>query len=62
MHLFAVAGVGKTTLIRKLCEALKTKGLPVTGFYTQECRQNGTRIGFDVVTLDGHRAPLARVG
>jgi nucleoside-triphosphatase len=32
------------------------------GFYTEEVRQGGRRIGFDVVTLDGRRAPLARAG
>ena len=36
------------------------------GFYTEEVRERssggrGFRIGFDVVTLDGVRAPLARV-
>jgi hypothetical protein len=32
------------------------------GFYTEEVRAGGERQGFDVVTLDGHRGPLARVG
>ncbi len=32
------------------------------GFYTEEVRQRGRRVGFDVVTLDGRRGPLARVG
>ena len=32
------------------------------GFYTEEVRnsQKGSRVGFDVVTLDGQRGPLAR--
>lgn len=33
-----------------------------TGFYTEEVRQGGERLGFDVVTLDGRRGPLARAG
>ncbi|KAL4437178.1 hypothetical protein ABPG75_004317 [Micractinium tetrahymenae] len=32
------------------------------GFYTEEVRQGGERLGFDVVTLDGRRGPLARAG
>ncbi len=32
------------------------------GFYTEEVRQRGRRVGFDVVTLDGQRGPLARMG
>lgn len=37
-------------------------GTPVDGFYTEEVRQEGRRIGFDVVTLSGLRGPLSRVG
>ncbi|ELW68147.1 Cancer-related nucleoside-triphosphatase [Tupaia chinensis] len=57
-----LAGVGKTTLIQKASEALKSSGVPVDGFYTEEVRQGGRRIGFDVVTLSGPRGPLSRVG
>lgn len=32
------------------------------GFYTEEVREAGERVGFDVVTLDGRRGPLARAG
>ncbi|XP_075851581.1 cancer-related nucleoside-triphosphatase isoform X2 [Microcebus murinus] len=55
-------GVGKTTLIQKASEVLKSSGVPVDGFYTEEVRQGGRRIGFDVVTLSGTRGPLSRVG
>ncbi|XP_036091483.1 cancer-related nucleoside-triphosphatase isoform X1 [Rousettus aegyptiacus] len=55
-------GVGKTTLIQKASAALKSSGVPVDGFYTEEVRQGGRRIGFDVVTLSGLRGPLSRVG
>lgn len=53
---------GKTTLIQKASEALKSSGVPVDGFYTEEVRQGGRRIGFDVVTLSGMRGPLSRIG
>jgi nucleoside-triphosphatase len=38
-------------------------GVIVSGFYTQEVRGGsgeGERLGFDIVTLDGSRAPLSR--
>ncbi|NXS27135.1 NTPCR triphosphatase, partial [Pomatostomus ruficeps] len=54
-------GVGKTTLIQKVTQALKSSGIPVDGFYTQEVREGGRRTGFDVVTLSGNRGPLSRV-
>ena len=53
--------MGKTTLIHKTCDALQKCGIPLHGFYTEEIRTGGRRIGFDVVTLDGKRGPLARV-
>ena len=33
------------------------------GFYTEEVRSSSkrSRVGFDVVTLDGQRGPLARI-
>ncbi|UCC73234.1 MAG: AAA family ATPase [Gemmatimonadota bacterium] len=53
-------GCGKTTVIRRAVELI---GLDrCAGFYTEEVRAGGRRIGFDVVTLDGRRGPLARAG
>ncbi len=52
-------GVGKTTLILRLLEVLRR---PASGFYTQEIRERGTRLGFEAVRLDGRRAVLAHVG
>lgn len=55
--------VGKSTLVRSVIERLR--GLGVTkmgGFYTLEVAQGGSRIGFDIHTLDGRIGPLARVG
>ncbi|NXO00190.1 NTPCR triphosphatase, partial [Rhinopomastus cyanomelas] len=54
-------GVGKTTLIQKVTQALKSSGVPIDGFYTEEVREGGRRTGFDVVTLSGKRGPLSRV-
>lgn len=56
-----VLGVGKTTLVKHVVEQLKELGILLIGFYTEEVRGHYGRIGFDVVTLDGQRAPLARV-
>lgn len=54
-------GVGKTTLVVKVCEILQLKSIPVQGFFTEETRsRTGERTGFDVVTIDGQRGPLAR--
>jgi Predicted nucleotide kinase len=35
--------------------------LSVGGFYTEEIRQRGERVGFKVITLDGEEAVLAHV-
>uniref|UniRef100_A0A8C8SD11 Nucleoside-triphosphatase, cancer-related n=1 Tax=Pelusios castaneus TaxID=367368 RepID=A0A8C8SD11_9SAUR len=63
-HVFLTGppGIGKTTLIQKATEALKSSGIPIDGFYTEEVRDSGRRIGFDVVTLSGRRGILSRVG
>ncbi|XP_017122373.1 nucleoside-triphosphatase THEP1 [Drosophila elegans] len=57
-------GVGKTTLVRKICSNLRDKGHILRGFYTEEVRSEGSgfgqRIGFDVVTLDGKHGILSR--
>lgn len=54
---------GQTTVIRRTVDLIHR---PATGFFTEEVRASGprghARIGFDVVTLDGVRAPLARAG
>ena len=47
--------------MRKVCEALENKNWECQGFYTEELRVEGERVGFDVVTMDGKRGPLARV-
>ncbi|XP_069741136.1 cancer-related nucleoside-triphosphatase [Narcine bancroftii] len=61
-HVFltGLPGVGKTTLIHKSIDTLKSAGVPIVGFYTEEVRINGRRIGFDVVTVSGKRGTLSR--
>ena len=58
---YVIAGIGKTTLVRTVCEKLQENEMDVQGFYTEELRSRGHREGFDVVTLDGQRGSLARV-
>lgn len=56
------SGIGKTTLTKKICEALMERKIPVVGFYTEEVRDGGRRIGFDIVDIHGkERKPLARM-
>ena len=52
-------GVGKTTLIKKLYEALKD--FHPVGFYTEEIREGGERKGFELVNLEGKRGILSHV-
>ncbi|XP_033835569.1 cancer-related nucleoside-triphosphatase [Periophthalmus magnuspinnatus] len=62
-HVFLTGppGVGKTTLVQKACESLVSSGATVEGFYTEEVRAGGRRVGFDVVTLTGKRGHLSRI-
>ncbi|QPC81704.1 NTPase [Phototrophicus methaneseepsis] len=48
-------GVGKTTLIKTILDRFPDVG----GFYTREIRDNGVRVGFEIVTLDGKTGLLA---
>ncbi len=50
-------GVGKTTLIIKLTQRLGNYAL--SGFYTEEVRVEGARMGFRAVTLNGSSAIFA---
>jgi nucleoside-triphosphatase len=51
-------GCGKTTLIKRVVDELVQ---PAGGFYTQEIRKRGERVGFKIVTLAGEEAVLAHV-
>jgi nucleoside-triphosphatase len=51
-------GCGKTTLIKRV---VKNLSQPAAGFYTEEIRERGVRVGFKIVTLDGDEGVLAHV-
>ena len=51
-------GTGKTSLVK---QAVAGMGAKVGGFYTEEIRSGGPRLGFRTVSLDGESAILAHV-
>ncbi len=51
-------GMGKTSLIKEAITGLAGRA---GGFYTEEIRNQGTRLGFRLVTLDGQEATLAHI-
>jgi nucleoside-triphosphatase len=53
-------GIGKTTLIRAVLEQIEE--IECAGFYTEEKRHGGQRIGFKIITLDGQEGTLASIG
>jgi nucleoside-triphosphatase len=57
--LTGLPGCGKTTVVRRVVERLQ--GRHLAGFYTQEIRREGRRLGFEAIGLGGRRAVLAHV-
>lgn len=55
-------GVGKTTVIRRVLEGAPWAPGAAGGFYTEEVRAGGRRVGFAVITLEGPRGVLAAEG
>lgn len=51
-------GVGKTTLVKRLAASFPGR---LGGFYTEELREGGRRVGFLLVSLAGERAVFAHV-
>jgi nucleoside-triphosphatase len=51
-------GSGKTTLIKRIVDELPQR---CGGFYTEEIREYGIRVGFKVAALDGNQAVFAHV-
>jgi nucleoside-triphosphatase THEP1 len=47
---------GKSTLIERVVGRIQK---PMTGFFTQEIRERGKRVGFSITTLDGKEGVLA---
>ena len=52
-------GVGKTTVIKKIARAL---GKRAGGFFTEEIREKGKRVGFAIEDLGGRKGTLAHRG
>ncbi|UCE11815.1 MAG: NTPase [Candidatus Thorarchaeota archaeon] len=52
-------GIGKTTVIRSVLEKLDMDA--AGGFWSQEIRREGKRVGFSIVTLSGESGILAHV-
>ena len=53
-------GIGKTTLVKRLIEQLGH--LALSGFYTEEIRTRGRRVGFRAVALNGTSGMFAHRG
>jgi nucleoside-triphosphatase len=51
-------GTGKTTIIKEL---VRKAGRSSGGFYTEESRVHGRRVGFRIVTLEGREALFSHV-
>jgi len=49
-------GCGKSTLIEKIVNQTQK---PLTGFITREIREEGGRVGFSIITMDGKEGVLA---
>lgn len=54
--LTGLPGVGKTAIVKKIAGRYKDK---CAGFYTEEIREHNTRVGFKLITLDGHSCIMA---
>jgi nucleoside-triphosphatase len=52
-------GCGKTTVIERILARLRS---PASGFHTREIREQGRRMGFEIVTIDGQKVLLAHRG
>jgi len=57
-------GCGKTTAVRSIVARLaeEAPGLSVRGFWTEEIREQGVRVGFGIETVSGAVGTLARAG
>ncbi len=48
-------GVGKTTVLTKTVDLLKSKNCNVGGMISREVREKGTRVGFEILDLKTHK-------
>ena len=51
-------GIGKTTVIKKIIEKYKKN---ISGFYTEEIREKGNRVGFRIKNTDGEEGLLSHI-
>ena len=58
--LTGIPGIGKTTVIEKVVSQLGGEDL-VSGFYTSEIREGGSRLGFKIKTIDGKEGTLSHI-
>ena len=55
-------GIGKTTALLKTVNELKNKGYIVGGMLSREVRENGRRVGFEIIDLStGNKGELAHL-
>ena len=54
-------GVGKTTLAMAVVDALADRGVEVSGFTTEEIREQGGRVGFAIEAIGGDSEVMAHV-
>jgi nucleoside-triphosphatase len=56
-------GVGKTTVVERLVEVGRERGASVRGVFSPEVRDDGERVGFEIVDVSTRRTEtMARVG
>lgn len=55
-------GVGKTSVLLLVVDALKAKGYDIRGMISREVREQGTRVGFEIIDLyTGQKGWLAHI-
>lgn len=48
-------GVGKTTVLIKIVDSLKTEGISVGGMISREAREGNARLGFEIIDLTNNK-------
>jgi nucleoside-triphosphatase len=60
--IMGMPGTGKSTMIRNIIDFLKDKGKKVGGIFCPEIREEGVRVGFEIIDLlTGRRGILSHV-
>lgn len=55
LFLTGAPGSGKTTILLKVADALRSKGYSIGGMLTREVRSCGKRIGFQIIDIESSR-------